>query len=160
MIVVRQQQARRLHPLSAEEIGVIVQEVTHTVLRVISQQAKERAALAAEKPATGRGRWRHPQPEATAPRVLAIMQAACAVTGLSMEDMTSARRARRVAWPRQLAMLACVEHARHASLPQIGRAFRRDHTTVMHAVAVMRARIAEDAKLRVEYEAIVAKVAA
>ncbi|CAK7193497.1 Chromosomal replication initiator protein DnaA [Commensalibacter sp. Nvir] len=50
-------------------------------------------------------------------------------------DMTSARRARAVARPRQIAMyLAKLLTSR--SLPEIGRKFgNRDHTTVMHAIS-------------------------
>ena len=49
-------------------------------------------------------------------------------------DMHSARRARAVARPRQVAMYLC-KQLTPRSLPEIGRKFGgRDHTTVMHAV--------------------------
>jgi chromosomal replication initiator protein len=72
---------------------------------------------------------------------------------LRLSDMTSARRARAVARPRQVAMfLAKTLTAK--SLPEIGRRFGgRDHTTVMHAVrkveqlAETDAQIAEDIEL-------------
>jgi chromosomal replication initiator protein len=49
-------------------------------------------------------------------------------------DMSSARRARAVARPRQVAMWLC-KQLTPRSLPEIGRRFgNRDHTTVMHAV--------------------------
>ncbi len=49
-------------------------------------------------------------------------------------DMASARRARSVARPRQVAMYLA-KHLTPRSLPEIGRKFGgRDHTTVMHAV--------------------------
>jgi chromosomal replication initiator protein len=48
--------------------------------------------------------------------------------------MTSARRARLVARPRQVAMYLA-KQLTSRSLPEIGRKFGgRDHTTVMHAV--------------------------
>jgi len=51
-----------------------------------------------------------------------------------MQDMHSARRARQVARPRQVAMYLC-KKLTSRSLPEIGRKFGgRDHTTVMHAV--------------------------
>jgi chromosomal replication initiator protein len=53
---------------------------------------------------------------------------------IKVSDMASARRARAVARPRQVAMYLCKQLTDH-SLPEIGRAFGgRDHTTVMHAV--------------------------
>ena len=48
--------------------------------------------------------------------------------------MSSARRARAVARPRQVAMYLA-KQLTSRSLPEIGRKFgNRDHTTVMHAV--------------------------
>src|SRR4029077_3663907 len=53
---------------------------------------------------------------------------------LKMVDMVSARRARIVARPRQVAMYLAKQLTQR-SLPEIGRKFGgRDHTTVMHAV--------------------------
>ena len=48
--------------------------------------------------------------------------------------MTSARRAREVARPRQVAMYLS-KHLTEASLPEIGRQFGgKHHTTVLHSV--------------------------
>ena len=53
---------------------------------------------------------------------------------LRMTDLVSARRARVVARPRQVAMFLC-KTLTSKSLPEIGRGFGgRDHTTVIHAV--------------------------
>ncbi|HZB93068.1 MAG TPA: chromosomal replication initiator protein DnaA [Stellaceae bacterium] len=53
---------------------------------------------------------------------------------IRLADMHSARRARAVARPRQVAMWLC-KQLTPRSLPEIGRKFGgRDHTTVMHAV--------------------------
>ncbi len=53
---------------------------------------------------------------------------------LKLSDMMSARRAREVARPRQVAMYLA-KKLTPRSLPEIGRRFgNRDHTTVMHAV--------------------------
>ena len=53
---------------------------------------------------------------------------------IRMSDMHSARRARAVARPRQVAMYLA-KHLTSRSLPEIGRKFGgRDHTTVMHAL--------------------------
>jgi chromosomal replication initiator protein len=54
---------------------------------------------------------------------------------IRLTDMSSARRARNVARPRQIAMFLA-KQLTSRSLPEIGRKFgNRDHTTVMHAVS-------------------------
>jgi chromosomal replication initiator protein len=54
---------------------------------------------------------------------------------IRLTDMSSARRARSVARPRQVAMYLAKQLTQR-SLPEIGRRFgNRDHTTVMHAVS-------------------------
>ncbi len=53
---------------------------------------------------------------------------------IRLADMSSPRRARAVARPRQVAMYLA-KHLTSRSLPEIGRKFGgRDHTTVMHAI--------------------------
>ncbi len=54
---------------------------------------------------------------------------------IRLTDMSSSRRARAVARPRQVAMYLA-KQLTNRSLPEIGRKFgNRDHTTVMHAVS-------------------------
>jgi chromosomal replication initiator protein len=66
---------------------------------------------------------------------------------LRMSDMTSARRARSVARPRQVAMYLA-KTLTTKSLPDIGRRFGgRDHTTVMHAVRKIEQLIDTDAQI-------------
>lgn len=66
------------------------------------------------------------------------------VWGIPVEAMTSPRRKREWAWPRQAAMALCIRLVPEASLPKIGRQFgKRDHTTVMHAVRAVAARTDE-----------------
>ncbi|MEM7270798.1 MAG: chromosomal replication initiator protein DnaA, partial [Pseudomonadota bacterium] len=82
-----------------------------------------------------------------------IMRKVAEHYNLRMSDMTSARRARAVARPRQIAMYLA-KTLTSKSLPEIGRRFGgRDHTTVMHAVkrveslAETDSQIAEDVEL-------------
>jgi chromosomal replication initiator protein len=64
---------------------------------------------------------------------------------IRLADMSSARRARAVARPRQVAMYLA-KQLTSRSLPEIGRKFgNRDHTTVMHAVKVVAELIETDA---------------
>jgi chromosomal replication initiator protein len=65
---------------------------------------------------------------------------------ISVREMQSSRRARNVARPRQIAMYLA-KQLTSRSLPEIGRKFDRDHTTVMHAVRKVEELIVEDASL-------------
>ena len=66
---------------------------------------------------------------------------------IRMADMTSARRSRAVARPRQMAMYLA-KQLTPRSLPEIGKKFGgRDHTTVMHAVRQIEKLTAEDRTL-------------
>jgi chromosomal replication initiator protein len=71
---------------------------------------------------------------------------------LDLRDFHSARRSRRIARPRQVAMyLARVLTLR--SLPEIGRRFGgRDHTTVLHACRRIEALCVEDPVLKQEVD--------
>jgi len=51
---------------------------------------------------------------------------------LTMEDITGRKRTQNIAFPRQIAMYLCRKLLEDESLPSIGAAFGRDHTTVMH----------------------------
>jgi len=63
-----------------------------------------------------------------------IQKKVAAHFNIRTSDMHSARRARSVARPRQVAMYLA-KQLTSRSLPEIGRKFGgRDHTTVMHAV--------------------------
>jgi chromosomal replication initiator protein len=64
-----------------------------------------------------------------------IQRKVCEHYHIRVTDMSSARRARNVARPRQVAMYLA-KQLTSRSLPEIGRMFgNRDHTTVIHAVA-------------------------
>jgi chromosomal replication initiator protein len=77
-----------------------------------------------------------------------IKEAACEKFGISPDELVSAKRTTRVAWPRQAAMYLARELTA-SSLPAIGRAFGgRDHTTVMHALSSTSKRLESNAELR------------
>jgi chromosomal replication initiator protein len=68
--------------------------------------------------------------------------------------MHSARRARNVARPRQVAMYLA-KQLTSRSLPEIGRKFGgRDHTTVMHAVRKVEELMVEDQQIAQDVEII------
>ena len=82
-----------------------------------------------------------------------IQKRVAAHYGVRVSEMFSARRARNIARPRQIAMYLAKNHT-SLSYPEIGRQFGgRDHTTVMHAVKTIEnlmtsnAHLAEDVEL-------------
>lgn len=72
---------------------------------------------------------------------------------ISVKEMQSSRRARTVARPRQIAMYLA-KQLTSRSLPEIGRKFDRDHTTVMHAVRKVEELILEDTSLAENVDAL------
>ena len=73
---------------------------------------------------------------------------------IRLTDMHSARRARTVARPRQVAMFLSKQLTAR-SLPEIGRKFGgRDHTTVMHAVRKVEELITEDPSFAQDVEVL------
>ncbi|CTQ49519.1 chromosomal replication initiator protein DnaA [Jannaschia donghaensis] len=76
-----------------------------------------------------------------------IMKATCEHYSLRMSDMTSARRSRMIARPRQMAMYLA-KKLTPRSYPEIGRKFGgRDHTTVLYAVRKIEELMAADVQL-------------
>ncbi|GHU01816.1 chromosomal replication initiator protein DnaA [Alphaproteobacteria bacterium] len=72
---------------------------------------------------------------------------------ISSDDILSARRDRSVARPRQVAMYLS-KHLTSRSLPEIGRRFKKDHTTVIHAVRTIEGLMARDAGLARDVEVL------
>ena len=73
--------------------------------------------------------------------ILQVMQAVVLESGMSAGDMMSTSRHRRFSWPRQVAMWAIDRYCPEYSYPEIAYVFRKDHTTVMHAVRVVNDRL-------------------
>jgi chromosomal replication initiator protein len=70
---------------------------------------------------------------------------------IRVTDLSSERRTRSLARPRQIGMSLAKELTQH-SLPEIGRAFGKDHTTVLHAVRKVAELRKEDSRVREDYE--------
>ncbi len=88
-----------------------------------------------------------------------IMLIAARASGVTIEDLRSPSRRRRVVRPRQLAMFLCRRFT-DATLSDIGRAFGRDHSSVVYALDRVEQRTVEQPQLRYELEALAAKVSA
>jgi len=71
--------------------------------------------------------------------------------GVDKDEMLSKSRPRNVARPRQMAMKLARELAGRSS-PDIALHFRRDHTTVLHAIRAVRAREANSDVIRGEMD--------
>jgi chromosomal replication initiator protein len=77
---------------------------------------------------------------------------------IKMADMSSARRSRAIARPRQVAMFLAKQLTTR-SLPEIGKKFgNRDHTTVMHAVRQIETLSREDRQIADDVEQIKRKL--
>jgi chromosomal replication initiation ATPase DnaA len=72
--------------------------------------------------------------------------------GLTRAQLLGPRHLPRIVLARHIAMLLCLEELRGASLPQVGRWFHCDHTTVLHARDVMCRKIAADPKFAKKVE--------
>lgn len=72
-----------------------------------------------------------------------VVLAVCRVYGVTHGDLVSPRRFQGLARSRQVAMLLAHELTL-ASLPAIGLALRRDHTTVIHGIKAARLRTGPD----------------
>ncbi|MBO7238562.1 MAG: chromosomal replication initiator protein DnaA [Elusimicrobiaceae bacterium] len=62
---------------------------------------------------------------------------------INIEDFSSRRKTQSIAWPRQIAMYLCTELT-DMSLPEIGRDFNRDHSTVVHARDLVKEKVTFD----------------
>lgn len=74
-----------------------------------------------------------------------------------MEDFNSKRKTQSIAWPRQIAMFLTTELT-DLSLPEIGREFNRDHSTVVHARDLVKERINTDPFFTAEINQIIADI--
>lgn len=92
----------------------------------------------------------YPQHKPAAPTVREIQQRTSDAFGVPLHALTSTNRTARVAWARQVAMYLSRELT-DATLPAIGEAFSRNHTTVMHACKRTARRIADD---RIAFDAV------
>lgn len=87
-----------------------------------------------------------------------IQKAVCNHFHLRPADLLSKDRHKTTAFARHVAMYLCKQKL-PVSFPEVGRAFGKDHTTVMSAVRKVEALREQDAQLRAQLEAIEKKLA-
>lgn len=80
-----------------------------------------------------------------------IMSTVAKYYNIPVKDLRSPRRSRMLARPRQVAMALARELTEH-SLPDIGEAFEKDHTTVLHADRKVKELRQTDLRIREDYE--------
>ena len=76
----------------------------------------------------------------------AIQKQVCNHFMVKDSDLKSTRRDRNIARPRQIAMYLAKELT-SKSLPEIGIAFGRDHSTIIHAIRTIESLIKTDAEI-------------
>lgn len=74
-----------------------------------------------------------------------------------VEDFNAKRKTQSIAWPRQIAMYLTTELT-DLSLPEIGREFNRDHSTVVHARDLVKDRVNLDPFFAAEINQIITDI--
>jgi chromosomal replication initiator protein len=116
----------------AQRITTNIRALEGALIRVVAFHSLTQRALdsaLAEKVLAGL----YPEARPAQRTVVDVQRATCEAFDLSLDELLSATRSARIAWPRQVAMYLARELT-DATLPAIGREFGgRNHTTVMHA---------------------------
>jgi chromosomal replication initiation ATPase DnaA len=113
---------------------LVSQRVEAEVARLVAERAERRLAEV-ERVVVPKG-----------PPLGEILAAVAGAAQVTVGELLGPRRARELAWPRQLAILLTSELRPDLSTPDIGRAFvGRDHTTILHARKAACGRIADPA---------------
>jgi chromosomal replication initiator protein len=92
------------------------------------------------------------------PTIERVQELTAQAFGLTPDELVSAGRAPRVAWPRQVAMFLARQHT-GSTLPAIGRGFGgRNHTTVLHACRRAAERLETDPEARAVVDELVQRL--
>ena len=76
---------------------------------------------------------------------------------VSVKDLQSKSRKRNITVPRQIAMYLARKHTED-SLAEIGKAFNRDHSTVLHSIKVVSNKLVRDTSVNAQLEILDDKV--
>jgi chromosomal replication initiator protein len=86
-----------------------------------------------------------------------IGELVCGQFKVSLEDLRSRSRKRSIAFPRQVAMFLARKYTEE-SLADIGRAFNRDHSTVIHAIKAVSTQVVRNSSVGAQLEILGNKV--
>jgi len=140
--------ARRLEAeRAAREVAELVKERT----RLEAEIAVQRALAEGERLANEAREW------GGRARCAAIIKLCAERFGFSVGEILSGRRRRPLTRARQAAMWICHEVTAR-SFPELGRAFRRDHTTIMHGIRLVPQHMAADPEWREKVMSVLAEV--
>jgi chromosomal replication initiator protein len=137
--------------LLAKRVHESVRALEGALIRVVAFSSLTGRPLTADLAAEVLGTL-YPAPAARPRRrsVEEIQVVTCDAFGVTLAEMRSTSRIAKVAWARQVAMYLSRELT-DDTLPAIGKAFGRNHTTVLHACKRTADRMASD---RAAYEAV------
>lgn len=138
-----------------KQIAALLKEREIMSAKLVNENAKiEKEILHLMRVKAERLKLRRDLSEEGDPKVHKVIQVVASYYGLKPRDIVSERRDLRVIGPRQVAMYICRKKTL-LSFPQIGRAMRRDHTTIMHGAEAVERRIKKDIHLKTEINEIV-----
>jgi chromosomal replication initiator protein len=83
--------------------------------------------------------------------VAMICELVCSQFNVPLKELQSKSRKKVVSFPRQVAMYLARKYTEE-SLVDIGRAFNRDHSTVVHAIKVMNNKVVRDTSINAQLE--------
>jgi chromosomal replication initiator protein len=141
----------------AERVKNNIRELEGALIRLQMMAQVEQAPvdIALARAAVGENAQR----SRPAPPVTTIMQVVSEFYGLKLSDLQSKKKQQSIARPRQICMFLSRKLTRH-SLEEIGGYLGgRDHTTVMHALKAVEARLETEPELAQELNAIEVKLA-
>jgi chromosomal replication initiator protein len=130
--------------LLVQRSGPSVRELEGALNRTIATAQMSKTSITLQLAEAAIGPYRARKPSIS---VEAVQEAVSLRFGVTIADLTSHRRARQLALPRQIAMYLSRTMA-EASFPSIGEKFGgRDHSTVMYAVRMVEVKRAADAEI-------------
>ena len=98
-----------------------------------------------------------PAQPALGPSISVIQHEVAETFGLTVSDLIARNNSRDIAHPRQIAMYLC-KKLTNSTLSEIGRAFNKHHTTVMHGIAKIQRNMTIDQELTTQLNNLIQKV--
>jgi len=144
---------QRVLDLIAERITANVRALEGALIRIVASNSLTSRPID-EQFASSVLETIRPRPPSRKPSVTAVQRAVAGWYGVGTAELLSPSRSARLAWPRQLAMYLARELTQQP-LERIGSAFGgRNHTTVVHACAQVKRRLAAEPQLQEQLDSL------